>query len=429
MQPDQIRLAQEIEALKPLAIRLFDELREMSRDRLGVTRPSYGEAETKAAEIIIRAAESYGLRSRFDAGGNLLVAREGSEQARGGVVTGSHLDSVPEGGNFDGAAGVVAGLLVLVALEKIGASLSEPVTLIGTRGEESAWFSIHHIGARAALGLLRSEELDTAKRFDTGRTLADYMAEIGCDIAAVRAGTPTFDKDQLRAYLELHIEQGPVLVHDAFPVGIVSGIRGNVRVRDGRCYGEYAHSGAVPRKMRKDAFLALAELASRSEQEWEAIEAEGGDLVLTFGKAFTDPAVHSHNKVPGEVRFVVDARSHEIGTLDRVQEFLRSTGAEIAGRRGVDLILDQIGRVKPAAMDGEIRRIMTEGAEALQVRAVDIASGGGHDAGDFANLGVPAGMVFVRNPNGSHNPDEAMDIDDFIQGTKILGWTMLQLAS
>jgi N-carbamoyl-L-amino-acid hydrolase len=237
MQPDQIRLAQEIEALKPLAIQLFDELREMSRDRLGVTRPSYGEAETKAAEIIIRAAETYGLRARYDAGGNLLVAREGSEQARGGVVTGSHLDSVPEGGNFDGAAGVVAGLLVLVALEKIGASLSEPVTLIGTRGEESAWFSIHHIGARAALGLLRSEELDSAKRFDTGRTLADYMAEIGCDVAAVRAGTPTFDKDKLRAYVELHIEQGPVLVHDEFPVGIVSGIRGNVRVRDGRCYG------------------------------------------------------------------------------------------------------------------------------------------------------------------------------------------------
>jgi N-carbamoyl-L-amino-acid hydrolase len=429
MPPDQHRLAREIEALKPLAVRLFDELRDMSRDRRGVTRPSYGEKETEAAEIIRRAAHGFGLSTRFDAGGNLLVARAGSEKARGGVITGSHLDSVLEGGNFDGAAGVVAGLLVLVALEKMGASLSEPVTLIGTRGEESAWFSVHHIGARAALGLLDADEIDTAKRYDTGRTLAEYMAEAGCDLDAVRAGVPTFDAKAVRAYLELHIEQGPVLVHEATPVGIVSGIRGNVRVRDGRCYGEYAHSGAVPRKMRRDAFLALAEFAGRCEAEWEAIEADGGDLVLTFGKAHTDTAVHSHNKVPGEVRFVVDVRSHEMATLDRVEAFLHRTGAEIAERRGVDMVLDHVGRVTPAPMDAGIRRIMTEGAEALGVSAMQIASGGGHDAGDFANLGVPAGMVFVRNPNGSHNPDEAMDIDDFIEGTKVLGWTLARLAS
>ena len=422
------RLAQEIETLKPLAVRLFDELREMGRDVQGVTRPSYGEGETEAAAIVQRAAEPFGLKSRFDAAGNLLVTRPDCVGARGGVITGSHLDSVPQGGNFDGAAGVIAGLLVLVALEKMGASLSEPVTLFGIRGEESAWFSIHHIGSRAALGLLPAKELDTAKRFDTGRTLRDYMEDMGCNIDAIEKGVPTFDRTALRAYLELHIEQGPVLVHEEIPVGIVSGIRGNFRVRDGHCLGEYAHSGAVPRLLRHDAFLAIAELASRCEKQWETIETEGGDLVLTFGKAHTDPDLHSHNKVPGDFHFVVDARSHEAATLDRIAAFLQTNSVEIAARRGVRITLNGIGRVTPAPMDHSIRQIMTQAAEALAVPAITIASGGGHDAGDFANAGVPSGMVFVRNPKGSHNPDEWMEIDDFIKGTKVLGWTVMQLA-
>jgi N-carbamoyl-L-amino-acid hydrolase len=422
-------LADTIADLRPLAVKLFDDLYGCSRDAAGVTRPSYSTLESKAAAVLQRAAHAQGLQSRFDAAGNLLVTRPDSVGARSGIVTGSHLDSVLRGGNFDGAAGIVAGLLVLAALEKLGITLAEPVTLIGTRGEESAWYSVHHIGARGALGILKAEEIECAKRYDTGRSLADDMAEVGCDLDAIRNGVPTFDTGMLRAFLELHIEQGPVLVHENLPVGIVSGIRGNVRVREARYLGEYAHSGAVPRKMRKDAFLAMAEFAHRCEAEWEIIEAAGGDLVLTFGKAYTNPDDHSHNKVPGEAIFVVDARSHEIQTLDRMDRFMRRVSAEIAERRGLQLVFQGIGRVTPAAMNEDIQTLMKTGAEALGIPMMPIASGGGHDAGDFSNLGVPTGMIFIRNPNGSHNPAEAMDIDDFIQGARILGWTIMTLGS
>ena len=256
-------------------------------------------------------------------------------------------DSVPSGGNFDGAAGTIAALLVLAAFDRVGLQTRQDVTAVGFRGEESAWFAIHHIGSRAALGLLPAEEVNTARRYDTERTLAEHMREMGCDLDAIRSGHQSIRPQSVTAFVELHIEQGPVLVHEEIPVGIVTGIRGNMRIRRAICLGEYAHSGTVPRKMRRDALMAAAEFVRVAEAEWEAIEAEGGDLVVTFGKFHTDIALHSHNKVPGEVRFVVDARSHDVRTLDRVQEVLVSQAARIAAKRGVSIDLGRIGRIQP----------------------------------------------------------------------------------
>ena len=347
-------LAKAVDEVVPIGVRLFEELANRTRDKTGITRPSYGEGETIASDLLSKAGQDLGLEVSRDPAANLIIKRRGTDPDGIGVLSGSHLDSVPSGGNFDGAAGVVAALLSLAAFDRAELKTKHDVSAIGFRGEESAWFAVHHIGSRAALGLLPPEELESARRFDTKRSLAEHMAEAGCDLDLLRRGHASLPADRVKAYVELHIEQGPVLVHRAVPVGIVTGIRGNARIRRARCIGEYAHSGAVPRDMRRDAVMAMAEFVHAADKEWERLEREGRDLVLTFGKLHTDTALHGHNKVPGTVDFVVDARSHEVETLDGIAAFLKRKATEITAVRGVTFEMSPVSRTPPAAMDKSI---------------------------------------------------------------------------
>ena len=311
-------LAEAVDASIPLAERLFCELRERSADTRGVRRDSYGAGEQAAHDLLADAARDLDLDVHVDYAGNLYMTLAGERHEGHGVITGSHLDSVPQGGNYDGAAGVVAGVTALAAMRRAGIVPRHDVTVMGTRSEESVWFPCQHFGSRAALGLVEPHEVDTVRRTDTGRTLAEHMADLGLDVAAVRAGRHHLTAERVRAYFELHIEQGPVLEHDGIAVGIVTGIRGNCRARQAVCRGAYAHAGAVPRRLRHDAVMAVAEYVHRLDAEWERIEADGGDMVLTVGKFYTDAAAHTHSKIPGEVRFSLDIRSHDVGILDHM---------------------------------------------------------------------------------------------------------------
>ena len=317
----------------------------------------------------------------------------------------------------------------LAALKDIGFDPASDLTAMGIRGEESGdWFANDHIGSRAALGILPPDELDEARQVDTGLTLAEHMARLGLDVDALRVGKRYLDPAAITAYFELHIEQGPVLERDDLPVGIVTGIRGNVRSHNARCFGAYAHSGAVPRAYRRDAVLATTEFIAALEREWDRIEAENGDLVLTFGQLVTDTRVHSLAKVPGETRFTIDARSQDPLTLDRMERVIRDQARVIGERRSVSFDVEPLVRVRPSAMDPNLRARLTEGVAALGIPAMDIPSGAGHDAADFANAGVPSAMIFVRNPHGSHNPDEDMTIADFALGTRLLAWALADSA-
>ncbi|MBM3526331.1 MAG: M20/M25/M40 family metallo-hydrolase, partial [Alphaproteobacteria bacterium] len=251
---------------------------------------------------------------------------------------------------------------------------------------------------------------------------------LGCDVSALRQKKAFIDPKQVAAYFELHIEQGPVLEHEGIPVGVVTGIRGNVRSHKGRCIGAYAHSGAVPQRMRQDAVLATVELASVLEAEWRRIDAEGGDLVLAFGKFFTDTSLHSLSKVPGEISFTIDARSQDTAVIDRMEACIRREAERIAKARGVRFDLEPLARVKPAIMDADFQKRLHAGCRELGIKTMAIPSGAGHDAADFANAGVRTAMIFVRNPNGSHNPAEHMEISDFGLATRLLAWALSQAA-
>ncbi|MFC3125903.1 Zn-dependent hydrolase [Pseudoroseomonas globiformis] len=411
-----------------LAARLFDELREKSLDGEGVTRDAYGAGERMAHSVVRREAEVLGLRVSTDPVGNLYMTLPGQDPNAPRILLGSHLDSVPNGGNFDGAAGVLAGLAVLAGFRQAGFTPGCDVTVMATRAEEAgAWFATSYPGSRGALGRLKAEEL-LIKRQDTGKSLADHMRQEGFDPDFAAAGEAVVTPLNTAAFVELHIEQGPVLDSERIPVAIVSGIPGSRRLRQGRVLGEYNHSGGTPRRYRRDAAIALAELAMALDEKWAGLEAQGHRLVCTFCTLATTEEA-GFTKIPGEATFMLDVRSVDPASVDAIFSELHRKVPEIEVRRGVRFELGEETGSKASPMDAAIRAGLIASAGSLQISHLEMASGGGHDAAAFAAAGIPAAMIFVRNQNGSHNPHEAMRIEDFAAGCEVLGHWVANIAS
>lgn len=402
---------------------LFAEMQKHTHDGIGITRASYGEGEQKAHEIMAETARSLGLGVAQDPACNSYFTLPGKNRRAPSVLIGSHLDSVAQGGNFDGAAGVVAGLTALAALKDAGITPNVDVTVMGIRAEESAWFGVSYLGSRAALGMLPAGALE-AKRADTGRSLADHMAELGGDPEALQSGPPILDTSLVRAFLEPHIEQGPVLEERGIPIGIVTGIRGNRRLPHARCLGRYAHCGGEPRWNRQDAVIAVSEFVMALDAIWTETEAGGGDFAFTVGKFFTDPGRHAMTIVNGDVQFSLDLRSLDPDFLVEMEERLEEIARAIATRRGVRFELGQMTKAAPGRMDTVVRNSLWQGVREKNLNAIEIASGAAHDSAAFAAAGVPTAMIFIRNANGSHNPDEAMRIEDFMVATDLLAWQL-----
>ncbi len=400
------------EPVPALAARLFHEIAALSPDIRGVSRPAYSAVETAVLAHLAEAARAEGLEVWQDAALNLYAGLPGTRDAGGVMLVGSHADSVPQGGNFDGLAGVIAGLCVLVRAAREGVTPPRPIHLIAMRGEESPWFGLPYLGSRIVTGQMTADDLARPHR-DDGRPLSAHLADLGIPVEEIRAGRPMIDLARLAGYVELHIEQGPVLIDLNAPVAAVSGIRGNLRHNRILCEGVAGHSGAVPQDMRHDAVLAVAELLALMEAhalDW----VEGGDdLVFTCGMIGTDPARHALTRIPDEVGFSTDMRSLDESVLTRFHALMETEMAAIAARRGVRFAPDAIQRAHPATCAPELVEAATLAMLRRRIRPVTMASGAGHDAAMFAQAGVPAVMMFVRNANGSHNPDEAMDAGDF----------------
>ena len=415
MLPNQANLTPDM----ALAERVLETLRARTADRVGVTREGYGAGEEVAHALMREEGASLGLEMRNDHAGNLYLTLPGADRAAKQVIVGSHLDSVPRGGNYDGAAGVVAGLAAVAGMRRAGYTPARDVTVMVTRAEEGgAWFAAGYPGARAALGILPPENLEMT-RTDTGRTLADHMAELGFDPAAVRRGEKALGPHNVDAFLELHIEQGPVLEAEKIPVGIVTALPGNRRHRTARIIGEWNHSGATPRRYRRDAAIAAAELAFRLDAAWGELDAAGRTMVCTFCTMNTHPEA-SMSKIAGEMHFGLDVRSPDQATIDAMYVRLDAIIADIEQTRGVKVDLGPPTRTAPTVMDAGVQAGLIRAADALGIAHRSMPSGGGHDTSAFVQAGVPAGMLFVRNQNGSHNPDEALRMADFAQACAVV---------
>jgi beta-ureidopropionase / N-carbamoyl-L-amino-acid hydrolase len=404
-----------------LAASVFDALARATRQGRGIVRDSYGAGEQAAHDILRTAASGVGLEISLDAIGNLFMTLPGRDRAAPRIIMGSHLDSVPQGGNYDGAAGVVAGLSTLSALRRAGFTPRYDLSVMGIRAEESAWFDVAYVGSAGALGLLDPACL-SVPRSDSGQSLESALLERGFDPQPIRERRRLLDPASIRAYLELHIEQGPTLVAQGLPAAVVSGIRGCKRFRNARCVGEYAHSGAVARPYRHDAVAASVAFLHHMEKVWLEQEDSGADLVLTAGELYTDPAMHGPSKIAGETRFVLDIRSLSERTMDAVAAEARAAAARLSAAYRVEIDLGAATNSPAAMMDARLRSALM----GLLERPFEMASGAGHDAAVFARAGIASAMIFVRNEHGSHNSDEAMALEDFAIGTRALLGLLLE---
>jgi N-carbamoyl-L-amino-acid hydrolase len=394
-------------------------LRRRTVDEPGVTRASYGDGEQIAHDMVRAWANELDLTITHDHAGNQYMTLPGRDRSAPSVMMGSHMDSVPHGGNYDGAAGVVAGMTALQRMRGRGTTPKMDVTVMAIRAEELSWFPAPYIGSRAAFGLLPASVLDVV-RFDTGRTLGQHIGDVGFDPAAIRAGRRHLDPARIGAYLELHIEQGPHLVRLGKRSAVVTGIRGNHRFKHARVVGEYGHAGAVPRADRRDALLAAVEFVAELERMWKRREAAGEDLVCTVGEFHTDAAVHTMTKIPGEVCFTIDYRSYDEKVLESCRVEFLENAKRIGEARNIAIDLGEHTHALAAVMDPKLVALGKRTAQRLGLDSAEMASGAGHDCAVFANEGVPCAMIFVRNDHGSHNPDEAMDIEDFAEGCALL---------
>ena len=412
---------------RKVAEMLFSKIGELTSDGVGVTRESYGSGESAAADFLREFAVDQGLEVSCDRAANLLFRLPQSDAAGPSIWCGSHLDSVPQGGNYDGLAGVVAGLLCLLAQKQSGTPSAVPLQVIGLRGEESAWFGKAYCGSSALFGQLDNDDLALKQR-NSGETLATCMQRTGADIEAIRQQKPLFDPSQVRAYLELHIEQGPVMVARKLPLAVVSGIRGNIRHNVVTCLGEAGHSGAVPRWLRRDALFAVADLIMRLDEHWSVLLERGTDLVVTTGIMSTNPAEHAVTRIPSQVKFSFEVRSKSIDTLEAFYQLMRAECTAISRERQVRFEFDRRLLSNPAVMDRQLCDLLAKTCAERGTPYEVIPSGAGHDAALFENAGIPSGMLFIRNQNGSHNPDEAMEIADFMQGVAVLQQAIQKLS-
>lgn len=396
---------------------LFEEIRALSSSpapRRGVTRFGYGEVESSVMQALEAHGRALNLEISYDAAGNLRMTLPGRDRSLPAILCGSHADSVLDGGNFDGLAGIVAALLTARAMRMEGITPERDFIVGALRCEEQGL-----VGSRAMMGKLTPEDFERRWTPDSP-TLRERLEGMGIDPAPLSSGKPTIDPKSLAAFFELHIEQGVRLAQPGGPrVGLVTGIRGLVYHRSIECFGEPAHAGAIDFEFRHDALAATTRLLSAMYGRWAERVACGEDLVFTTGILETDPTA-IFNKVPGHVRFSLDSRSLSEATRDGFYADFKAEAKRLEAIHGVRFDFDPPGFLVPMRSDARLFAKLDRAAADLSIPVVHEPSGAGHDAQTFGLEGIPFAMVFVANQNGSHNPDEAMEMDDFLAGAAVL---------
>jgi allantoate deiminase len=378
-----------------------------------VTRLGLSPEEQRARELIGGWLRARGATVRRDPAGNVYGRFGGPGPA---VLVGSHIDSVPEGGRFDGALGVLCAVEAVDALFDDGVRFRRPVEVVGWCDEEGARFGVGLFGSYAAFGRLPDGAAQRADR--SGVTIADALRAIG------ESGDPTQarrDPAELAAYLELHIEQGPRLAERGIPLGVVTDIVGILHARV-TVHGRQDHAGATIMTARADALAAAAEMVLAVENAARALP----DAVGTVGEISVRPG--AKNVVPGECVFSLDLRARNEDVVEQLARDVRVAIRRIGDARGLTSTLDVLSRVPAVPLDPKLRDHFHRTAQAVGVDAPDLFSGAGHDAENAQLAGVPTGMLFVRSTGGSHNPNELATIDDAVLGARALALAVKELA-
>ncbi|HCJ58644.1 MAG TPA: Zn-dependent hydrolase [Clostridiaceae bacterium] len=408
MKTNLIRIAQDIEALS----------RYNATPGEGLTRFSFTKEDRGAREYIKKEMEKAGLRVYEDGAGTIIGRLEGKNQDAPVIMLGSHFDSVKNGGNFDGNAGVVTALEISRVLKENKMELNHPVEFVAIVEEEGGRFGSGLFGSRAMAGKIPREQLDLLKDED-GVTIAKAMSDFGLDpdniLQAVR------EPGDIKAFLELHIEQGPVLEHEEKSIGIVQYIVG-INQMEVVIEGRADHAGTTPMDMRRDALDAAAGVIYN-------ISGFAGSLkdgtVATVGSITALPG--AANIVPGKVKFTIDVRSKDEGSICKVIDFVKSRLEDARREKEVTYTIDSKLKVSPVEMNEEIIKLCYKNCEALGFSRMNMLSGAGHDAMVMSEL-TRVGLIFVPSKNGrSHCPEEWTDYEDLQRGIELMYHTLLDL--
>lgn len=394
----------------------LDELAQFGGSSSGMNRFAYTAEEQAALKYLKKLFADLDLTVREDPVGNVFARYEGSEPDLKPLVTGSHIDTVRNGGRYDGALGVLAALEAIQVLKEHNVRLRHPVDLFISKDEEGTRFNATLFGTAALTGRLREQDL--AKEDEAGVSVAQAMAALGYDPEAYTEAE--LEPGELAAYLELHIEQGRILETDQVPIGIVTGIAGplwlKVRIR-----GEAGHAGATPMRIRKDPMIAAARLileTDRIVRQFPAVVATTGQMTLRPG---------STNVIPAEVEYTIDLRDVDQNQRDQAEDLIRQAAAAIQAETGVTIEFHDLVRVEPVPSDPKIMTVLEEAAASLSLGSQRMPSGAGHDAMYLGQL-CPFGMIFVPSKDGySHRPDEYTAPQDCVNGVNTLIQALLRL--
>ncbi|UXS34569.1 Zn-dependent hydrolase [Agrobacterium tumefaciens] len=377
------------------------------------TRRAFSPRFDEGRDYLRRRFLSEGLNVSTDAGGNLIGRREGTEPHVGTIMLGSHSDTVPDGGRFDGVAGVVVALEVARILSRRGVALRHNLAVVDFLAEEVSIFGVSCIGSRAMAGVLPQDWL---RRISDGRDLATAIRDVGGKPESLEAPLA----DDLKAFLELHIEQGPVLEREKIALGVVTTIVGINRVEI-EVMGRPDHAGTTPMGLRTDALVAAARIVSEIERYATELSGGPGHFTATVGEFEISP--NAANVVPGRVRMLVDIRAERAEDKEAFVSWL--TGLDADGENTIEARL--ISANPGVQMDDGLQETLAKAADGLDTPYRKMVSGAGHDAAFMTRL-CPSAMLFVPCRDGrSHCPEEWADAADLALAAEVLANTIMEL--
>ena len=377
----------------------------------GTTRLAYSDEDLEARHYVATRLEEAGMTTRTDVAGNLIGRKEGRRDGDP-IVIGSHIDTVPGGGSYDGQVGSAGAIEVALTLSERSVALDHPLEVMVFQNEEGG-----KTGSRALVGRVEPFELDIETA--SGYTIRDGIRRLGGDPGRLEDGRRP--SGAIHAFLELHIEQGAVLDRDRIDIGVVEGIVG-IRRWNIDVEGTVNHAGTTPMDQRRDALVAASELTVAINR----IASSGsGRQVATVGRIEAHPG--APNVIPGRVRATLEIRDLSMERIGDVFGEITTAAAEIDGRRGVSTSFSRFYESLAAPTDPALRAIVEESAHALGYTTLRMPSGAGHDAQSMAEI-CPVGMVFVPSREGvSHSPDEWTSPESVTRGTNVLLHSVLAL--
>jgi N-carbamoyl-L-amino-acid hydrolase len=394
----------------------LEDLGQIGRDPAGgISRPSFSPADIEARAWLKKRIEAAGLAYRQDGAGNQFGRLEGTGKT---VMAGSHIDTVLNGGLFDGAAGVLAALECLRRILEEKIPVVKPLEVASFTDEEGNLVG-DFLGSRAFMGLLVKEEIEQG-RTQFGLPFVEILKGTEFSVKSIMGAGR--DRPDLEAFLELHIEQGPILEDEGLAVGIVERIAGK-NYRQCAFIGQAAHAGTTPLELRHDAFLGLADFALKATQH-VAIRHYGS--MVTVGRVILHPGVFSI--VPARADFTLEFRSTDAATLQALETELLSIAEDTASTRGLGFASRIVDRTAPVAVASRLVGMLEEESRALGYPSLRLASGAGHDAQIVAGA-CDAGMIFIPCADGiSHSPEERIEWEDLEKGANLLLRAIIRLA-